>query len=151
MNEMRILLVDDDANIRTLFSRVIDPLSSKLVAAESMQEALAIAKAEEFDVILLDLSLLDSTQSQTLAKVPELKRLTNAPVVLVSGSLDPYLREHYADYGADAFVPKGVSFSELNQALLLAIYTAMVRHPKPKSDSFLHSVEMLERIVRAAA
>jgi Response regulator containing CheY-like receiver, AAA-type ATPase, and DNA-binding domains len=53
----KILVVDDEASIRELFSAVFIEADYEVIAAEGGTEALKILQLEDIDVIFLDLKL----------------------------------------------------------------------------------------------
>lgn len=152
MIAMRIMLVDDEAMVRYLFRKIVDSITSRIFEVSKLSEAMALCEKEEIDVILLDLRLIDATKIQTLAAIPEMRRRANASVIVVSGVPEPDIKEQALAAGADAFVDKNRLFTDLRKAMLLAVHAAVLKHPKAHpGDDYLSHVEMLERLVRAAA
>ena len=58
---MRALVVDDDYDVRTFLAGVLAKQGVTVATAGSGAEAMAVLGREEFDVVLLDLRLLDAS------------------------------------------------------------------------------------------
>lgn len=118
----RVLFIEDDDGsihaMRTVFARTRD--DAELDVAGTMAEG--IAKAAGADVIILDLTLPDSTMDESLARISALRLF--APVLVLTGS---HLAGRAADLaeralrsGADAVIFKPWQISELMGAILAA-------------------------------
>lgn len=150
MISMRLLLAEDDPNVRYMFRRFMGDLTSKIVEKDTLRGAIEASEQEDFDVIILDLRLLDSDFEETLTAIPQLRRRSNAPVIVVTGIPDPRIEERAKAAGADFAIQKQDAFTKEGRAVLLALHAAVVKHPRPHAgDSYLRHVEMLERLVHA--
>jgi DNA-binding response OmpR family regulator len=148
MIAMRLLLCEDDKNIRYLFKRFVADITSRVAETEYLSKAREICQEEEFDVIVLDLRLLDADKDETLSAIPEMKRTSGASVLVVTGIPEPDIKEQVLKAGADFCVLKGVDFSDVYEALLIALHAAVLKHPRPHAgDDYLHHVAMLEKLV----
>lgn len=101
-NDVNMLIVDDEKDAREL-QKILCSANEliKCDEASSLAEALYKAKHNNYDIITLDLNLVDSTPHQTLSAIPELK-MNNAKIAVLTGavSLDQVtkIKEHqYAD------------------------------------------------------
>ena len=83
MSGARILVVDDEPNIRTTFSRALDLEGFAVATAADAAEALAQVDAFGPDLVLLDLRLPDHDGLWVLSELQ--KRPTAPPVVMMSG------------------------------------------------------------------
>ena len=76
MNQKKILIVDDDADIALIIKDNME-LDGYLVEVSSNgKRALAILNGDRFDLVMLDLSLPDVLQIQVTAKIFHLRNLT---------------------------------------------------------------------------
>src|SRR5687767_6962756 len=57
MTKRRILIVDDDAQIRTLVRTVLERAGYEVTAARNGHEAIELLAASDYDVILLDVMI----------------------------------------------------------------------------------------------
>src|SRR5688572_20567036 len=79
-----ILLVDDKQANRVAMEAALEPLKHPIVAVGSGEEAVAYLSANEASLIVLDVQMPGLDGFQTLAKIRELRRLGDVPVVFVS-------------------------------------------------------------------
>lgn len=83
----RVLLVDDDAAIRTMMSLTLENKGFAVVAAASVTEALKLITTENFDVLITDLHMPDP--SDGFAVITAMRHLQpKALTLLVSGYPD---------------------------------------------------------------
>ena len=109
---MTILIVDDDPSWLKIASRVFSSLKFRVLVASAYSEAMTTAQRHRPDCILLDCSMRDGTPSAFCAALKADAGLKDTPVVIVSGS-----QENGERCGGDAFVLKGVPFSEITAAV----------------------------------
>ena len=69
----KILIVDDEASVRELFSSVFIEAGYELITAEGGKEALKILQNEEIDVIFLDLKLFGMNGIELCRQIRETK------------------------------------------------------------------------------
>jgi DNA-binding NarL/FixJ family response regulator len=109
----RVLVVDDAANLRellTLLLEVEDDFEVVGTAADGRQ-AIEAAQVLKPDVVLLDLAMpvMDGLQA-----LPQLRlHLPNARIVIFSGFEHEALAEEALLAGADAYIEKGTSVTQL--------------------------------------
>ena len=125
-NYLHVLLVEDDPGdaelVRIALASAGTP--NKLSHAASLAGAMACKRLdEEFEIILLDLSLPDSSGFSTVAAM----RLAfpTSPIVVLTGLDDPALENRTVESGAQDYLLKG-SFD--GQDLMRAIRHAIARH-----------------------
>ncbi len=105
---IRVLLVEDNPVDAELVDAVIGSLGKDIALkarAESLREALDLLSEEEFDLILLDLSLPDSESENTVSTV--LEQVPAMPVVVLSGTKDEDLAVGAVASGAQDYLVKG--------------------------------------------
>ena len=108
---VKVLVVDDHTGIRNALTRLIDNERPKLCsvgAAANGKEALAMAIANQPDVILLDVVLGDE---DGLALIAPLRR--SAAVVVLTSLVDRRVAERALRLGAVACVHKSAPAAEL--------------------------------------
>ncbi len=116
---LRILLIEDnpfDAEILTTLIHRIYPneiwSEISIFHCDTILAAKALLLKESVDIIVLDLSLKDSSIPQTLDYLSEL--ITIAPVIVSSGNYNQYIIKKIIHLGAEDCIPK----FELNSRLL---------------------------------
>lgn len=146
---IRLLIIDDEPLMVELISRFMEPMCSFIDSASSLSQAVEKASKGHFNVISLDLRLNGTGKEEAFMTIRTLKSY-NASVIVISGLLDPKLRDEAMAAGADSFILKGPDMNA--QKLLLAANIAVLHLPKEsfKSDSFYDHVLMLRKMVSAA-
>ena len=101
---VRVVIVDDYAEIRFLLSLQLDGLGDVSVVGEAatLSEAMAVVAAERPDVVLLDHRL---GRRDSVSIIAELRRL-GATVVVVTGQVTPALAARARSAGAFAVLDK---------------------------------------------
>ena len=91
-SKRRILIVDDDAQIRTLVRTVLERAGYEVTAARNGHEAITLLAASDYDVILLDVMM---PQVDGLEVVDELRRTASPSLahtyLLSAGDTDQLL------------------------------------------------------------
>jgi DNA-binding response OmpR family regulator len=127
-----VLLVEDDGAIAM-------PLQEGLMRAgydvERVSTGAAAVAAEPADVILLDLGLPDLDGRSVCA---QLRRRSNAVIIVVTARSEESERVGVLDMGADDYVVKPFGFAEL-----LARIRANLRRAQPGTGAQLHSGPLL--------
>ena len=118
-----ILVVEDnpgDARLIQEYLRESQTLSAELVNVSTLADAVEAMNRTTFDVVLLDLSLSDSSG---LGSVRVLTRVAKSvPIVVLSGNEDHELVLQSVQSGAQDYLPKGdASASNLSRAISSAI------------------------------
>ena len=105
-HKKRILVVDDHALVRAGFRQLIDRTDDLEVGGEAgtAAGALELAMAEEFDVVMLDISLPDASVVETVATLR--RRRPELPILIVS-----------MHAGASGFFPKAGEARDLLEAI----------------------------------
>jgi signal transduction histidine kinase/CheY-like chemotaxis protein len=86
----RMLIVDDDGEVRALFSRILSELEMNLVVctAADGDEAIQWMRRERFDLVLLDVVMPGMNGWEVLEKKREIAHMRDVPVLIVSAQ-DP--------------------------------------------------------------
>src|SRR5690606_36881812 len=83
MKSARILVVDDEANIRKLLDEILSEEGYEVTTAADAEEARQARKRSDFDLVLLDIWMPDTDGISLLKEWAESETL--GPVVLMSG------------------------------------------------------------------
>jgi two-component system, OmpR family, phosphate regulon response regulator PhoB len=106
----RILVVDDDDQVRTLLRRVLSAEGFAVDLAATGADGLRALAAEPPDLVLLDVNLPDEDGRDVLAKVRD---AGDVPVILLTGMGEEHDRILGLKLGADDYVVKPFSPGEL--------------------------------------
>lgn len=102
-----MLLVDDDDNIRTVAMIALeDEPGWEIFEARSGMEALAIAKAQKPDLILLDMMMPGMDGKETLHRLREDEEMAQTPVIFVTAKVQTHEIEGYKQLGAMGVITK---------------------------------------------
>jgi DNA-binding response OmpR family regulator len=106
----RVLLVDDDLRLRTYVTRYLVHAGMTVEGVGDGLSALALAHRASFDILLLDLTL---PGEDGFVLLPELRRVTRAPVILLTARTEEDDRVRGLEGGADDYVTKPFGPREL--------------------------------------
>lgn len=144
---MKVLIIEDDPSMVTVLKMFLEPLSSEVIHAPNMEQALAeIASAREIEIITLDLGLPDSGVNATIERIKEIRKSRpQSLLIVVTGQEVTDLEKIATSYGADGviykkneqFTPKGfLKFID-------AIARKHIANPQP----YQHSLSVLEKVM----
>lgn len=120
MTRHKILVVDDELQIRRLLGSTLTRAGYDVVEAATARDALETAEAQTPDATLLDLGLPDR---DGLELIPLLKKRGRMPVIIISARDATDDKVAALDLGADDYVTKPFDTEEL-----LARLRAALRH-----------------------
>jgi CheY-like chemotaxis protein len=101
----KLLLVDDDANIRLLARMSLED-NWDVVEASSGAEALENAVKEKPDIILLDMMMPEMDGITVLAKLRELGEFAQTPIIFITAKVQAAEIETYLALGATGVIVK---------------------------------------------
>jgi DNA-binding response OmpR family regulator len=112
----RILLVDDDETLRkTLAEQLSQNGEFQCLEAGSGAEALAVAKTEKFDAVLLDVGLPDADGREVCQQLR--KAQVTVPIIMVTASSGESDTIRGLDSGANDYISKPFRLGELQARL----------------------------------
>jgi two-component system KDP operon response regulator KdpE len=127
----RVLVIDDEAQIRRLLRVALEGASYEVHEAEGGQFGLQAAALTRPDVILLDLGLPDI---DGLGVLKRLREWSHTPVVVLTVREAEADKVAALDAGADDYVTKPFSTAELLARLRVA-----QRHAQPREETAIFS------------
>ncbi len=113
-----ILIIDDDVDLVRACSVGLHALGHTVRSAESGAEALVQVSAATPDVIVIDLGLPDRDGMDVYR---EIRTMSDAPVLVLSGEGSEERKVGALDSGADDFITKPVGMRELDARLRVAL------------------------------
>jgi CheY-like chemotaxis protein len=119
-----ILVVDDDALVRSMMRDGLAAAGHTVLAAASGEQALQVAHAERPACILMDLMMPDVDGYETCAALKADSRTASIPVLLMSAITDARVTEQAKRVGAVAVLRKPVRMDELRRAVTQALGTS---------------------------
>ena len=109
----RILVVDDEENIRKLYSEELTAEGYDVSVAASADAALEFLKREPADLVVLDIKMDEEARLDVLGSVKEL--MHDLPVVL--NSAYTVYKSDFRSWLADAYVVKSSDMNELKSRI----------------------------------
>lgn len=113
----RLLVVDDDEDIRSLLSLALRKHGYEVVSMEDPLAALALAATTSFDAVLLDWSMPVMDGGELCSRLRELPGLQNTPIIIVTAHADLDTRDRAAAAGATRFLTKPFSLKHLAEVV----------------------------------
>ncbi len=111
MSEKYILIVEDEKPISDILKFNLEKEGYKTKQAFDGEEGLSLAKAEDFDLVLLDVMLPKMDGFQVLRELRTVKK--NIPILLVTAREDEIDKVLGLELGADDYITKPYSVREL--------------------------------------
>ncbi len=105
-----ILVVDDEPQIRRVVRNVLTPESARVLEAANGREAVDLAAAQRPALIVLDLGLPDMPGLEVCR---EIRSWSDAPIIVLSARHSDQEKVALLDAGADDYITKPFSPSEL--------------------------------------
>lgn len=104
----RVLVVDDDPEMRVLLRRALEEGPFEVTEAENGEAALQKLEEGGIDLVTLDLNLPGMKGTEVLERIRRRPRSRELPVVVATGYGDPEIEIRLFEAGADDFVVKPV-------------------------------------------
>lgn len=109
----KVMVVDDEMDIRFLASAILRNHDYSVVTAEDAPEALSIAGIEHPDLILLDVYMPSSDGWDVLIKLKQNAQTKNIPVVMLTAADTIKSMDLAFDLGAKDYLTKPVEPEKL--------------------------------------
>jgi two-component system KDP operon response regulator KdpE len=109
-NKYKILFVEDEANICTFVSALLDANGYQSIVAKNLNEAKLVYFSHIPDLVILDLGLPDGDGSEFLRAV---RQKDATPIIVLSARSDEAEKVRLLDMGANDYVTKPFGSAEL--------------------------------------
>ncbi len=109
----RVLVVEDDADSRTLLRLRLEQAGFEVLDAGNANEGLDALRNSDVDVVLLDMRLPDRPGMELLEELRNDPELSGKPVIVVSGVDDPEQVRRCQELGVRAYLHKPFNVAEL--------------------------------------
>jgi two-component system response regulator VanR len=121
----RALVVEDDKNLQTVLSMMLDSMGFEVALAGNGLEALAVFVESSFDLVLTDLQmpLMDGS---TLAHFIK-KMSPNTPIVLLTGANKETVRSEAKSESIDSVIFKPFKLDDFEKKVLGALESRKVQ------------------------
>lgn len=109
----KLLVVDDEANIRLLYAQELSDEGYQVVTAASPMEAVERLEAESFDLAVIDIKLKNESGIDLLQRI--VKERHSLPVILCT-AFSCY-KDDFSAWLADGYVVKSSDLQELKDEI----------------------------------
>jgi two-component system cell cycle sensor histidine kinase/response regulator CckA len=128
----RVLVVDDEPTVRAQVMRSLLLRGVNVTEAQSGPDCLSKMKGQQFDVIVLDISMPEMDGTEVVGALR--KRGDNTPIVLMSGYMSPAQEKRLQVGSFQAFIPKPFGIGELICAIEQALGSSVSLPPEPAAS-----------------
>lgn len=134
MSNYKLLLIDDDKELSDLLIEYLSPHHFDITPAYDGVTGLQTAKAESFDLILLDVMLPELDGFEVLKQL----RLTHkTPVMMLTAKGDDFDRIFGLELGADDYLPKPFNHRELLARINATLRRVAFQNDLTETESIL--------------
>jgi two-component system KDP operon response regulator KdpE len=123
-----VLIIDDEPQIRRVVRNALAEIADRIVEASNGREGIDLAAAERPTIIVLDLGLPDVSG---LAVCHEIRQWSTAPIIVLSARHSDQEKVALLDAGADDYITKPFSPSELQARVRAHLRRANVAAAQP--------------------
>ena len=141
----KILIIEDDLNIQTLEKDYLEANSFSVKTAGNGTDGLNLALNEEFDLILLDIMLPGIDGLEICRRIRD---IVDIPILLVSAKKEDLDKIKGLGYGADDYIVKPFSPSELVARVIAHIgrYQRLTAKEAPREKELAAEIIELESL-----
>ncbi|MEI4830274.1 response regulator transcription factor [Bacillus sp. FJAT-53711] len=110
MSKYKVLLVDDESDMRQLVGMYLDNFGYEWKEVENGKQALHILETEDFDFVILDI-MMPEMDGITVCK--EIRKTSDIPIIFLTAKGEEWNRVNGLRTGADDYIVKPFSPGEL--------------------------------------
>ena len=125
MSTGKVLIVDDELEVRQILQEFLAHRGYEVYAAESGPEALNALDTFKPAVVLLDVSMPDMDGVETLKRIVALQ--PTLPIIMVTANADVGITSKLLGLGAADYIPKPFDLEYLDQAVSIQVSAAQDR------------------------
>lgn len=115
MPSPRVLIVDDDTFVRVTLKDILEPLKLEVTEASNGTEAVEKVKAQDWDLVLLDLFMPVKSGIEALIEIRKVN--PSAKVLVISSLASEVLVDQAITAGASGYVIKPFHPLEITEAV----------------------------------
>ncbi|MBP0957612.1 MAG: response regulator transcription factor [Oscillospiraceae bacterium] len=148
MEKNRILIVDDEKNIRNVISEYAKFDGFETVEAADGMEAVEICRKEDFDLIIMDIMM---PRLDGYSAVKEIRKTKQTPVIMLSARGEEYDKLFGFEIGVDDYVTKPFSPKELLARIRAVIKRSAPAEPADSKQTLTFEgleIDMSGRVVK---
>lgn len=105
----KILIVDDDELVLIAIQELLTPLGFSVTGVSSGPEALEEVSHNQFDLVILDVSMPDMTGFEVCHRVRQMEPYRETPVLMLTARSGEEDKQRGMEAGANLYLPKPIS------------------------------------------
>jgi len=144
-NKFKILVIDDEPQIRRLLNLTLEANDFKVLEANTGKEGLVSASMHHPDIVLLDLGLQDM---DGLTVLKQLREWSHTPVIVLTVQDTEEAKINMLDAGADDYITKPFNTGELLARIRVALRHSLKLEESPVFSSGHLYVDLSARTVK---
>jgi CheY-like chemotaxis protein len=109
----KVLVVDDEENIRRLYKEELEDLGYEVTTASDGAQALAEMEKTKFDLVTLDMRMKGMDGIETLRKMKE--KDSSLPII-ISSAYEEY-KNDFGSWASDAYIVKSADTASLRDTV----------------------------------
>ncbi|MCB0337305.1 MAG: response regulator, partial [Bdellovibrionales bacterium] len=121
---LKVLVVEDNKVNQMILQKILESWGQSVELADSGVEALERCKAQDFDIILMDIQMPEMDGLEATRRIREFQRGKGkpyVPVIAVTANAFSEEKERYKEAGMDGYVSKPLSKKELNDEIVRCV------------------------------
>jgi len=116
LEKKKVLIVDDEEDVRNLLRDVLDYLGYETADACNGRQALEILSEQDFDLVMADLYM---PEMDGLSLLRSIKEESDLPVIIFTGYAVTTTTDGMADLGADGYLRKPFMIQEVEKLVAI--------------------------------
>lgn len=135
----RVLVVDDEKLIVKGIRFSLEQDGMDVECAYDGEEAVAMAKENQYDIVLLDLML---PKLSGLEVCQQIREFSNVPIIMLTAKNDDMDKIMGLEYGADDYITKPFNILEVKARIKAIIRRTSKKEEKQKNDSIIETGDL---------
>ena len=135
----KVLVVDDEKLIVKGIRFSLEQDGMEVECAYDGEEALAMAKENQYDIVLLDLML---PKLSGLEVCQQIREFSNVPIIMLTAKNDDMDKIMGLEYGADDYIKKPFNILEVKARIKAIIRRTSKKEEKKKNDSIIETGDL---------
>lgn len=135
----KVLVVDDEKLIVKGIRFSLEQDGMEVECAYDGEEALAMAKENQYDIVLLDLML---PKLSGLEVCQQIREFSNVPIIMLTAKNDDMDKIMGLEYGADDYITKPFNILEVKARIKAIIRRTSKKEEQKKNDSIIETGDL---------
>ena len=138
----KILIVDDESNIRQILETRLTIRGYTVIAAANGEEAISLFQKEQPDLIILDIMMPEMDGVETCRLLRSHKDFRETPVAFLTARDEDFSQIAALDVGGDDYITKPIK-----PRVLISRIQALLRRANRNNDSDLEEIRLHDLVI----